>query len=184
MAVQKSRKTPSRRDMRRSHDALTGPTLSVDATTGVTHRRHHVTADGYLPRQEGVRSPAGQPSKSSRFGSRVAGELRPVAQAVTRVQVPRESQGHNCLGRHGRRPWARGRGSGGACDARADDSVSLDARGLARRARAKQSGRPAIATASRLGFKVGHAKSSSMDEPPADALRRKKDRRCESRSSS
>jgi large subunit ribosomal protein L32 len=47
MAVQKSRKTPSRRDMRRSHDALTGPTLSVDKTTGETHRRHHVTADGY-----------------------------------------------------------------------------------------------------------------------------------------
>ena len=47
MAVQKSRKTPSRRDMRRSHDALTGPTLSVDSTTGETHRRHHVGADGF-----------------------------------------------------------------------------------------------------------------------------------------
>ncbi len=47
MAVQKSRKTPSRRDMRRSHDALTAPTLSVDRTTGETHRRHHVTAEGY-----------------------------------------------------------------------------------------------------------------------------------------
>jgi large subunit ribosomal protein L32 len=47
MAVQKSRKARSRRDMRRSHDALTGPTLTVDATTGETHRRHHVTADGY-----------------------------------------------------------------------------------------------------------------------------------------
>ena len=47
MAVQKSRKTPSRRGMRRSHDALTGPTLSVDKTTGETHRRHHITADGY-----------------------------------------------------------------------------------------------------------------------------------------
>jgi len=33
--------------MRRAHDALTGPTLSVDATTGVTHRRHHVTVDGF-----------------------------------------------------------------------------------------------------------------------------------------
>jgi large subunit ribosomal protein L32 len=33
--------------MRRSHDALREPTLSVDATTGETHRRHHVTADGY-----------------------------------------------------------------------------------------------------------------------------------------
>jgi large subunit ribosomal protein L32 len=47
MAVQKSRKTPSRRDMRRSHDALTNPTLAVDKTTGETHRRHHITADGY-----------------------------------------------------------------------------------------------------------------------------------------
>ncbi len=47
MAVQKSRKTPSRRDMRRSHDALKGPTLSVDSTTGTTHRRHHVTIDGF-----------------------------------------------------------------------------------------------------------------------------------------
>jgi large subunit ribosomal protein L32 len=47
MAVQKSRKTPSRRDMRRSHDALKGPTLSVDSTTGETHRRHHVGADGF-----------------------------------------------------------------------------------------------------------------------------------------
>ncbi len=47
MAVQKGRKTPSRRDMRRSHDALRGPTLAIDATTGETHRRHHVTADGY-----------------------------------------------------------------------------------------------------------------------------------------
>jgi large subunit ribosomal protein L32 len=47
MAVQKSRKTPSRRGMRRSHDALTGPTLAVDATSGETHRRHNITADGY-----------------------------------------------------------------------------------------------------------------------------------------
>jgi large subunit ribosomal protein L32 len=47
MAVQKSRKTPSRRNMRRSHDALTGPTLSVDPATGETHRRHHVSADGF-----------------------------------------------------------------------------------------------------------------------------------------
>lgn len=47
MAVQKSRKTPSRRGMRRSHDALRGPTLSVDRATGETHMRHHVTADGY-----------------------------------------------------------------------------------------------------------------------------------------
>ncbi|MEA3404815.1 MAG: 50S ribosomal protein L32 [Pseudomonadota bacterium] len=47
MAVQKSRKTPSRRGMRRSHDAVSAPTLTVDETTGEIHRRHHVTADGY-----------------------------------------------------------------------------------------------------------------------------------------
>lgn len=33
--------------MRRSHDALSGKALSVDATTGETHLRHHVTPDGY-----------------------------------------------------------------------------------------------------------------------------------------
>lgn len=47
MAVQQNKKTRSRRGMRRSHDALTGATLSVDSTTGETHRRHHVTADGF-----------------------------------------------------------------------------------------------------------------------------------------
>jgi len=47
MAVQKSRKTRSKRGMRRAHDALTGPTLSIDSTTGETHVRHQVTRDGY-----------------------------------------------------------------------------------------------------------------------------------------
>ncbi|HKJ53534.1 MAG TPA: 50S ribosomal protein L32 [Gammaproteobacteria bacterium] len=47
MAVQQNRKTSSRRGMRRSHDALGSATLSVDPTTGETHRRHHVSADGY-----------------------------------------------------------------------------------------------------------------------------------------
>ncbi|MBV1959095.1 MAG: 50S ribosomal protein L32 [Pseudomonadales bacterium] len=47
MAVQKSKVTRSRRGMRRSHDALSAPTLSIDPTTGETHRRHHVTADGF-----------------------------------------------------------------------------------------------------------------------------------------
>ncbi len=47
MAVQKSRKTPSKRGMRRSHDALSKPTLSIDPTSGETHRRHHVSADGF-----------------------------------------------------------------------------------------------------------------------------------------
>lgn len=52
MAVQQNRKSRSARDMRRAHDALTGPTLSVDQETGETHLRHHVTKDGvYRGRQ-------------------------------------------------------------------------------------------------------------------------------------
>lgn len=47
MAVQKSKKSPSRRGMRRAHDALTTAAISVDETTGEVHRRHHITADGY-----------------------------------------------------------------------------------------------------------------------------------------
>lgn len=47
MAVQKNRKTPSKRGMRRSHDSLTSATLSIDPVTGELHRRHHITADGY-----------------------------------------------------------------------------------------------------------------------------------------
>lgn len=47
MAVQKSKVTRARRGKRRSHDALAAPTLSIDSTTGETHRRHHVTADGF-----------------------------------------------------------------------------------------------------------------------------------------
>ncbi len=47
MAVQKSRKTPSRRGMRRSHDALTEKAISTDSTSGELHLRHNVTADGF-----------------------------------------------------------------------------------------------------------------------------------------
>ncbi|MFP6795548.1 MAG: 50S ribosomal protein L32 [Pseudomonadales bacterium] len=47
MAVQKNKVTRSRRGKRRSHDALKTATLSVDVTTGETHRRHHVTSDGF-----------------------------------------------------------------------------------------------------------------------------------------
>ena len=47
MAVQKSRKTPSRRGMRRSHDSLGKPTLSEERETGEIHRRHHVSAEGF-----------------------------------------------------------------------------------------------------------------------------------------
>jgi len=47
MAVQQNKKSRSRRDMRRSHDGLTAPTLSTNSTTGEMHLRHHMTPDGY-----------------------------------------------------------------------------------------------------------------------------------------
>ena len=47
MAVQKSKVTRSRRGLRRALDSLKGPTLSEETTTGETHRRHHVSADGF-----------------------------------------------------------------------------------------------------------------------------------------
>lgn len=47
MAVQQNRKTPSKRGMRRSHDALKSPALSIEPNTGETHLRHHVSPDGY-----------------------------------------------------------------------------------------------------------------------------------------
>lgn len=47
MPVQKSRRTPSTRGMRRAHDKLSQPTLSVDATSGETHTRHRITPDGF-----------------------------------------------------------------------------------------------------------------------------------------
>ncbi len=47
MAVPKSKISRSRRGARRSHDALTAATVTIDSTTGETHRRHHVSPDGY-----------------------------------------------------------------------------------------------------------------------------------------
>lgn len=47
MAVQQNRKTPSRRGMRRSHDAISAGALSIEPATGEVHRRHHVSKEGY-----------------------------------------------------------------------------------------------------------------------------------------
>jgi large subunit ribosomal protein L32 len=47
MAVQQNRTTPSKRGMRRAHDGLKKPALSIDPTSGETHLRHRVSPDGY-----------------------------------------------------------------------------------------------------------------------------------------
>lgn len=58
MAVQKSKKSRSTRGMRRAHDALSTPALSIDAATGETHRRHHVSPDGYYKGRQVIVNPS------------------------------------------------------------------------------------------------------------------------------
>ena len=47
MAVQKTKVSPSRRNMRRSHDAITGPSTAIEPSTGETHLRHHISPNGF-----------------------------------------------------------------------------------------------------------------------------------------
>lgn len=44
--------------MRRSHDKIKGPALSVDPTSGETHLRHRVTADGFYRGKQVIEQPA------------------------------------------------------------------------------------------------------------------------------
>ncbi|MDO4642393.1 MAG: 50S ribosomal protein L32 [Cardiobacteriaceae bacterium] len=61
MAVQQNRKTPSKRGMRRAHDAISGKTISTDSQSGERHLRHHVTKEGfYRGRQAIIRPQAAQ----------------------------------------------------------------------------------------------------------------------------
>ncbi|MCY0388561.1 MAG: 50S ribosomal protein L32 [Janthinobacterium lividum] len=47
MAVQQNKKSPSKRGMHRSHDFIDGPTLATEGTSGETHRRHHISPNGF-----------------------------------------------------------------------------------------------------------------------------------------
>jgi len=47
MAVQQNKVSRAKRDSRRAHDSLNKTQLSIDPTSGETHRRHHVTPDGF-----------------------------------------------------------------------------------------------------------------------------------------
>ena len=58
MAVQKSRVTTSKRGMRRAHDSLTTTTVSVDKTSGESHRRHHISRGCYYRGRKVVETPA------------------------------------------------------------------------------------------------------------------------------
>jgi large subunit ribosomal protein L32 len=43
--------------MRRSHDRVAKPTLSIEPTTGETHRRHHVSPEGYYRGRKVIETP-------------------------------------------------------------------------------------------------------------------------------
>lgn len=47
MAVQKNKKSRSKRDTRRAHDQLSPLTLSVDKESGEKHIRHHISPNGF-----------------------------------------------------------------------------------------------------------------------------------------
>ena len=47
MAVQKSKKSKSKKLQRRAHQSLSDLTLSTDPVSGERHLRHQMTADGF-----------------------------------------------------------------------------------------------------------------------------------------
>jgi large subunit ribosomal protein L32 len=47
MAVQQNKKSPSKRGMHRSHNALVVPGIAVEPTTGEIHLRHHISPTGF-----------------------------------------------------------------------------------------------------------------------------------------
>ena len=47
MAVQQNKKSPSKRGMHRSHNALNVPGTAVEPTTGEVHLRHHISPTGF-----------------------------------------------------------------------------------------------------------------------------------------
>jgi len=56
MAVQQSKKSPSRRNMRRMHDALTRPPLAIEPGSGEAHLRHHISPNGFYRGKKVVKS--------------------------------------------------------------------------------------------------------------------------------
>lgn len=60
MPVQKSRKTPSKRGMHRSHDRVDAPALSVEPTSGETHSRHRISPDGFYRGKKVIETRGGE----------------------------------------------------------------------------------------------------------------------------
>jgi large subunit ribosomal protein L32 len=57
MAVQQNKKSPSKRGMHRSHNALSAPGLSLEQTTGEVHLRHHISPSGFYRGKKVISTP-------------------------------------------------------------------------------------------------------------------------------
>jgi large subunit ribosomal protein L32 len=58
MAVQQNKKSPSKRGMHRAHASLANPPLAVEPVTGETHRRHHISPNGFYRGKKVVQTKA------------------------------------------------------------------------------------------------------------------------------
>ncbi len=58
MAVQQNKKSPSKRGMHRSHNALTAPTIALEVATGEVHLRHHISPTGFYRGRQVFKTPS------------------------------------------------------------------------------------------------------------------------------
>ena len=58
MAVQQNKKSPSKRGMHRSHNALVAPGIAIEPTTGEVHLRHHISPTGFYRGRKVLKSKA------------------------------------------------------------------------------------------------------------------------------
>jgi large subunit ribosomal protein L32 len=58
MAVQQNKKSPSKRGMHRSHNALVTPGTAIEPTTGEVHLRHHISPTGFYRGRKVLKSKA------------------------------------------------------------------------------------------------------------------------------
>ena len=153
MAVQQNKKSLSKRGMHRAHDFLSTPPLAVEPTTGEVHLRHHVSPNGFYRGKKVVKTKAdGKDRAAANTGASV----------TVRIAI-------DCMGGD--------HGLSVTVPAALDFSSRSTTRdccwsaGRTRSTRRWQSPEPSIPPASRCVT----PEVVAMDDPPAAALRSKRD---------
>ena len=77
MAVQQNKKSPSKRGMHRSHNALAKPGIAIEPTTGEPHRPGQRGGSGGVHRQAGVGQYVVRPGAAKRRNARVPAIRQP-----------------------------------------------------------------------------------------------------------